>query len=156
MNPSELRATVASEQLAALVIASATLDKPFNNELLTDQAIALADLLLAKLNPSAPIKSELIETEPVKAKSDDPAWQRLDVAQPKVNEACRVVTWDHFSLQIGSVSRLYWDGENWQDSDGNRVLGGVTATHVYWFPSHKLSNSETEIRANFLNFIASH
>jgi len=159
------RAKIASKQLAALIVADAIfcINEPGirSHTELTDEAIALADMLLSKLDATAPIPSSPIATDSPSDKPrllgelPIPKWQCLSFARPERYQPCQVVVWDSESGQIKSVDRLYWDGGMWEDGCGDCALGDVPDLQIYWCPSHFLPNSDDAIRISFVEFIES-
>lgn len=152
MNQSKLRATVASEQLAALVVASATLDEPSDNELLVDHAVALTDLLLAKLNSTTPDKSESLDLGADVVVLGE--WSRTERVEPAEQDLCWVVAWDSVMECITSVRPLIWSRSGWEDADGNRLSLSGSHLQSYWQSLYRFGDVDSA-RTDFIDHLVS-
>lgn len=158
------RTTIATQLLASVLIQDGVLcangGKLWTNEKCVTRAIELTDMLLAKLEATAPTPSAPVATDSPTDKPrllDElpiPKWQCLSFAKPERCQPYRVVVWDSEGGQIMSIDRLYWDG-TWVDDCGDYALGDVPDLQIYWCPSHLLPNSDDAIRISFVEFIES-
>ncbi len=153
MKSAELRATIAAQILSGLLAT----DDPFldgTDDALTDHAVILADLLLAKLDPSASSGSGLTgRTTPAPTSGTAPKWQCSAICSPSAHQKCRVIHWDEEFSRIEYMTRAYWDG-SWLNGDYRLIddLVGVQDSSLYWTPFENFA-SLGEASADFLQFM---
>jgi len=146
MKSQELRALIASKQLAALVTADAIfcINEPGirSHAELTDEAIALADLLLAKLGESKPAKS-------APGKMD---WRPFSIIKPGESCSCWVIEWDCVGGCIKNAWLATWTEGRWENVMGTELFIGGRGIEIYWQPISAFKNVD-EARVDFLGTI---